>query len=327
MLTSQKWNSVTFNWDKFYREFPSYYFASENYILNHFHNYHHNSHGPTSSNLQFPSLLFSSRSCQVKDWGSHKPNCRTALFDKPTGPQSERSASTTKHVIYGNRSAEKDVTENDDRKDNTGGQFRVNFAGAVDELKHRRAIEETPVDSNVDIDEGVKGSNQAVNNLVSHESDSDSIPRNAGEKISISVKANKSKSAVDLYDSWSSEQMMNAISDAVQIPQDKLKLVCRGKLITADNVKEVAKPKALFQAIGEKAESEAGLVTSDIDVIMSQLSVERNVAIRALRETGDVVDAMLRISNKWWRLNAMLLLVYDELGMLPDGHCWGYLLM
>ena len=203
----------------------------------------------------------------------------------------------------------------------------MNFPGAVDELKHRRAIEETPVDSNVDIDEGVKGSNQAVNNLVSHESDSDSILRNAGEKISISVKANKSKSAVDLYDSWSSEQMMNAISDAVQIPQDKLKLVCRGKLITADNVKVVAKPKALFQAIGEKAESEAGLVTSDIDVIMSQLSVERNVAIRALRETGDVVDAMLRISNKWWRLNAMLLLVYDELGMLPDEHCWGYLLM
>ena len=56
--------------------------------------------------------------------------------------------------------------------------------------------------------------------------------------------------------------------------------------------------KAVFQVIGEQAASGAGLDTRDIDVLMQQLNVERNVAIQALRRKGDLMDAMLDVANK-----------------------------
>ncbi len=49
---------------------------------------------------------------------------------------------------------------------------------------------------------------------------------------------------------------------------------------------------------GERAESEEGVDSMDIDVIMKQLSVDRNTAVKALKNTGDVVDAIFEISNK-----------------------------
>ncbi len=49
---------------------------------------------------------------------------------------------------------------------------------------------------------------------------------------------------------------------------------------------------------GECAESEEGVDSMDIDVIMKQLSVDRNTAVKALKNTGDVVDAIFEISNK-----------------------------
>ncbi len=49
---------------------------------------------------------------------------------------------------------------------------------------------------------------------------------------------------------------------------------------------------------GELAESEEGVDSTDIDIIMQQLRVDRNTAVKALKSTGDVVDAMLEISSK-----------------------------
>ena len=54
----------------------------------------------------------------------------------------------------------------------------------------------------------------------------------------------------------------------------------------------------LFAFSGERAESEEGVNSTDIDIIMKQLRVDRNTAVKALKSTGDVVDAMLEISNK-----------------------------
>ena len=64
------------------------------------------------------------------------------------------------------------------------------------------------------------------------------------------------------------------------------------------NVKEFLYDKTLFLAFGEVAESEEGLEKGDVDVIVNQLAVERNVAIRALRKTGSVIDAILEIGNR-----------------------------
>ena len=69
--------------------------------------------------------------------------------------------------------------------------------------------------------------------------------------------------------------------------------------MTADIVCSYVKNKAIFQAIGEVSENEDGLETGHIDCIMSRTGVERNDAVKALRETqGDVIDAILYLGNK-----------------------------
>lgn len=55
--------------------------------------------------------------------------------------------------------------------------------------------------------------------------------------------------------------------------------------------------KALFLAFGEVSESEEGLENTDIDLIVKQLDVERNLAVKVLRKTGNVLDAILEIGN------------------------------
>ena len=48
------------------------------------------------------------------------------------------------------------------------------------------------------------------------------------------------------------------------------------------------------QAIGEKAEDEAGIDGRNIDAMMKELNISRNQAVRALRRTnGDLIDALL----------------------------------
>ena len=66
----------------------------------------------------------------------------------------------------------------------------------------------------------------------------------------------------------------------------------------ADTIGLLVKDKAVFQAIGEVAENEDGLESGHIDCIMTRLGVDRNQAVKALRQTGDVVDAILYLGNK-----------------------------
>ena len=122
---------------------------------------------------------------------------------------------------------------------------------------------------------------------------------NASEKtVSITVKASKTKHKLSLQTNWCAPDILKYISYSVQIPLDKLKLICKGCLLTKENIVNFVKEKAVFQAIGEKAEDEVGLDNTDIDVLMRQLHVDRNDAIKALKEKGDVIDAMLYIGNK-----------------------------
>ena len=91
--------------------------------------------------------------------------------------------------------------------------------------------------------------------------------------------------------------ILQVISDFVSIPASKLKLVHKGKMATCDNIKGMLYNKALFLAFGEISESEEGLKKDDIDLIVKQLGVDRNLAVKALRQTGTVVDAIIEIGN------------------------------
>lgn len=114
----------------------------------------------------------------------------------------------------------------------------------------------------------------------------------------IFVKCNKKKFDISISETLAGEQIIAKIADVVKIPTDKMKLVHKGKLVNKDNVKEFVKNKALFQAIGEVAESEIGLDVRDIEVVMKQMHVERNAAIKALRKTGNTIDAIFELGNR-----------------------------
>ena len=116
--------------------------------------------------------------------------------------------------------------------------------------------------------------------------------------ICIRVKANKKKYAITLQSDWSGATMMKVVSHNLRIPLDQLKLIRQGKQVTVETMGEVVMNKAMFQAIGEEAEDEDGLEAEEIELVMRQATASRNQAVRSLRKTGDVIDAIFDIANK-----------------------------
>lgn len=117
------------------------------------------------------------------------------------------------------------------------------------------------------------------------------------ETVTIVIKHNKVKHELAVSTTDNGNSILQVISDSVRIPISKLKLIHKGKIATCDNIKDMVFDKALFLAVGEVSESEVGLEKTDIDLIVKQLDVERNLAIRVLRKTGNVLDAIIEIGN------------------------------
>lgn len=117
------------------------------------------------------------------------------------------------------------------------------------------------------------------------------------ETVRIVIKHNKVKHELCVSRTKDGKTILQVISDAVSIPASKLKLVHRGKMATCDNIQGMLFNRALFLAFGEISESEEGLEKADIDLIVKQLDVERNLAVKVLRRTGNVLDAIIEIGN------------------------------
>lgn len=117
------------------------------------------------------------------------------------------------------------------------------------------------------------------------------------ETVKIVIKHNKVKEELTVSKSDTGDSILQVISDSVSIPKSKLKLIHKGKIATSDNIKEMLFDKALFLAFGEISESEEGLERADIDLIVEQLGIDRNLAVRTLRKAGNVLDAIIEIGN------------------------------
>ena len=113
--------------------------------------------------------------------------------------------------------------------------------------------------------------------------------------VTIFIKHNKSRHELKLIPSQNS---FYVISEFLHIPLTKLKLIHKGKMVVESNIKDFLQDKALFLAFGEVAESEEGLEDGAVDTIVKQLGVDRNMAIKALRKTGSVIDAILDLGNR-----------------------------
>ncbi|XP_044124553.1 nascent polypeptide-associated complex subunit alpha-like [Bufo gargarizans] len=115
--------------------------------------------------------------------------------------------------------------------------------------------------------------------------------------VIIKLKNRNERSELKVSKSECGEETFLFLCRHLRIPPEKIRLVCRGKIVTKDNLSSFIANGAIFQAFGEEAEDETGLDVRDIEVLMNQLSVERNVAVKALRKTGDLIDAILYVSE------------------------------
>ncbi|KAL5012985.1 hypothetical protein ScPMuIL_011536 [Solemya velum] len=266
-------------------------------------------------------VYYCSRECQIKHWPTHSQECKTQNKADCSGTTLQASdklshqgrtaratpGRTPPHMqyrkndnsIFGDSAGEKDLEEPSDKP-----QAKLKHYPLVDFHLASSYDSKIPVSLNdksplTGQSEDVKTSDGKATYLFGnkHFSDLPLLDESLGH-CQIFVRANKTKYNIAIQDCWSGTQIYKVLAYTLSIPMEKLKLIHKGKMMTEDTIRNLIKPRTVFQAIGEQAEDESGLNSSDIDIVMSQSGVDRNTAIVALRKKPDVVDAILEISNK-----------------------------
>lgn len=110
---------------------------------------------------------------------------------------------------------------------------------------------------------------------------------------SITVKCNKDKHKLVMQNSWTGVEIYKFLSYALSIPLEKVKVIHKGRVLSRETICETVKDKAVYQVIGEVAESEEDLDQRDISVMMTQMGLDRKAAVQALKKKGDLIDALL----------------------------------
>ena len=219
---------------------------------------------------------YSSRECQIQDWPTHRLKCsiKKTTSSKPVSGD----GSSNSH-----RGQDQDLANGESKTSKEAKGHHVQYCQASGD--HSAATT----------------SNNESKQCAAKSADSSCSSSSADsykDPVTITVKTSKQRHQLMLdKQSSSGEDLLQDIANKVHIPLSKLKLIHKGRIVTAENIGSVLSNRAVFQAIGEVAESEEGLRTKDIDCVMDRIKVDRNTAIKALRQTGDVVDAILYLGN------------------------------
>ncbi|CAB4017678.1 Hypothetical predicted protein [Paramuricea clavata] len=282
------------------------------------------------------SIFYCSVECQRIDWVTHKANCcmyisskmhesgddhdddntvtmkldKTLDANDTIGQTTGRKCNTVNYKNKLQELAQKENAEQDLHKplvENCQFTSQINLDPSESFLNHGvRDISLVKsahtVKQQTEIVEEITKLKENEKSVVSHvvSCSHNQMPTTSQDDISnvvVYVKYAKKKHKVELGLPCTGLQVLEHFSRVLHVPIGRLKLIHKGKLQTELTILGRLKPNAVFLAFGEIAESEDGLEPEDIELIMKQLSVERNVAIKALRKTNCLVDAIFEIGN------------------------------
>ncbi|XP_063956477.1 SET domain-containing protein 14-like [Lytechinus pictus] len=228
------------------------------------------------------STFYCSRECQIRDWPTHKLHCLP------------KDRSTKRAVDLHSKA------DGDSIKIETVNFQTLTLNGET--TPSSRKVDDSRLSSKMAYDLPVK--EQEIQGSVLQPGEqrasacSTSTAGDIGDLVTVTVKTSKQKHHVTLDRSSTGTDLLADISRTVCIPVQQMKLIHRGKIMNPENIRDTLKEKAVFQAIGEVAENEEGLSGKDITCVMSQIKVDRNTAIKALRQKGNAIDAILYLGNK-----------------------------
>lgn len=229
----------------------------------------------------------SSRECQAKDWPMHKTECSVTTASSTDEKKKTHNPINSKFTVN-----DGSIYQDPGTTANAVNDKGLNYSPVID-FKRYDKKEHKP--------EGVgefparKDSFYIDNEKLCHD-----VPvlDKSKEFTDIVVKANRQKQTISIQDDWDGNTIYRFLSHQLQVPVNKIKIIHKGKIVNADSIKECIQKRAVFQVFGEKAEDASGVDDRDIELMMRQLKISRNEAILALKEHGDVIDAMLEISRK-----------------------------
>eukprot|EP00164_Ancoracysta_twista_P011547 GFYU01017812.1.p1 GENE.GFYU01017812.1~~GFYU01017812.1.p1 ORF type:complete len:310 (-),score=65.21 GFYU01017812.1:65-994(-) len=90
-----------------------------------------------------------------------------------------------------------------------------------------------------------------------------------------------------------------AIARVFTIPLDKLRIICKGKQVKAETICDQLKENDLIMLMGQQDEDMTGLDPVDVALIMGQMKVDKNLAIRGLRHTNsDLIESIRWIAER-----------------------------
>ncbi|KAL9973764.1 hypothetical protein ACROYT_G020260 [Oculina patagonica] len=239
-------------------------------------------------------VFYCSKECQVSHWPHHKPSCQD-LRNKDS-ERNVSSASTGHTNALPLKSSS--LVDNSDLAEISNKQdipHKCSNGSSINNSSANKAQCEKRVERTCDSNNISSAMEQICLSSAQESNETENVMKN--ETVTIVIKHNKVKQELAVLITDNGNSILQVISDSVRIPISKLKLIHKGKIATCDNIKDMVVDKALFLAFGEVSESEEGLEKTDIDLIIKQLDVERNVAVRVLRKTGNVLDAIIEIGN------------------------------
>lgn len=225
-------------------------------------------------------VVYCSRDCQMKDWPDHQLKCQTGKV-KDTAPSSSSQGGQPGKFQTNDYSIFSDESNTEDKKPISHPPL-VDWSKAFGEKKSAAGIQKKEL----------LGNEKTYLYKNEHHSD---IPKLDETKAfsKVSIRCNKAKQNVKLQKSWTGNEIFKFLSHSLKVPLEKLKIIHKGKVLSEETIVATVTDKAVYQVIGEMAESEDGLDQRDIEVMMKQLGIDRNGAVKALKTSGDLIDAML----------------------------------